>query len=274
MAEGQKAAYGCSIAPPVPAGTRLVDTQGRDWTTGRAVGSGGFGAIYLCERGSDGSGEAAETVVKLEPHSNGPLFVELHALLRLGREGERAAWRPRQPGKPPGWLGLPHYHASGSVTVAGTRLRFIVITRFGADIEKFFQSGAKPLPLHTVLNIAVQVVNSLEYIHQHHYTHNDIKAQNLLLDNGGCDVFLVDFGLACRYKDRAGFHKDGAGDERKAHDGTLEYTSRDAHRGAHSRRGDLETLAYNMVHWATGFLPWRNTEDPEQVHPTQHYLMC
>ena len=57
-------------------------------------------------------------------------------------------------------------------------------------------------------------------------------------------------------RDPYGFHKAGDPDERKAHDGTLEYTSRDAHTGAHSRRGDMETLGYNLVHWASGTLPW------------------
>merc|ERR1719187_952833 len=130
------------------------------------------------------------------------------------------------------------------------------MTRFGSDIESFFQSGKKPIPLPTVLNIGVQVINSLEYIHSKGYTHNDIKAQNLLLDKEDKDrVYLVDFGLACKYRDSHGFHKSDEPDERKAHDGTLEYTSRDAHTGAHSRRGDFETLGYNMVHWAAGSLP-------------------
>jgi len=176
-----------------------------------------------------------------------------------------ADWKPRQLNKPEGWVGIPKFHGAGSVIVAETKLRFVVMTRFASDLEKFFQSGSQPMPLATVLNIAVQVVNSLEYIHSKHYTHNDIKAQNLLLDSEGCDVFLVDFGLSCKYKDNFGFHCDGDGDERKAHEGTLEYTSRDAHIGAHSRRGDLETLGYNLVHWASGFLPWKETEDPEYV---------
>lgn len=45
-------------------------------------------------------------------------------------------------------------------------------------------------------------------------------------------------------------------DARRAHDGTMEYTSRDGHTGAHWRRSDLESLGYNMVHWLTGTLPW------------------
>lgn len=35
---------------------------------------------------------------------------------------------------------------------------------------------------------------------------------------------------------------------------------------AHSRRGDLEVLGYNMVHWLCGWLPWEDDmSDPEKV---------
>ena len=54
------------------------------------------------------------------------------------------------------------------------------MTRFGSDIEKFFQSGKKPIPLSTVLNIGLQVLNSLEYLHSKGYTHNDIKVTGIL----------------------------------------------------------------------------------------------
>jgi hypothetical protein len=41
--------------------------------------------------------------LQIEPHSNGPLFVELHALLRIRREDEVLAnWQGHNPTKPPG----------------------------------------------------------------------------------------------------------------------------------------------------------------------------
>lgn len=43
-------------------------------------------------------------------------------------------------------------------------------------------------------------------------------------------VYLVDYGLAYRYTVGAE-HKDYKEDPKRAHDGTIEFTSRDAHKG-------------------------------------------
>jgi len=276
-AEGQNPAFGCHLPPPLPPNTTISDIRGKPWTLGKVLGHGGFGAIYITQPGLKKKVEdGAEYVVKVEPHSNGPLFVELHALLKLGREPARVGWIPRQGGKPEGWVGIPAYQTHGSFVHEGNKLRFLVMTRFGADLEKFFKSGEKALPLHTVLNVGLQVLNSLEFIHSHGYCHNDIKAANILMDAGGRDVYLVDFGLSCKFRDSQGFHCDGGPDDRKAHDGTLEYTSRDAHTGAHSRRGDLESLGYCMLHWAGARLPWDSLlqGDPELVQAAKEACLA
>lgn len=272
-----KSAFGCHLPPPVPSNTVIKDIRGKPWTLGKVLGHGGFGAIYLTQPGKLKSvDDGAEYVVKIEPHDNGPLFVELHALLRLGRESARVDWKPRQGDKPIGWVGLPAYETHGSFRVDGTKLRFLVMTRFGGDLEKVFKAGTKPLPVSAVLNVGIQVLNSLEFIHSHNYCHNDIKAANILLDKDGRDVFLVDFGLACKFKNDQGYHCDGEPDDRKAHDGTLEYTSRDAHTGAHSRRGDLESLGYCMLHWAGARLPWAPLllGDPELVQAAKETCLA
>ena len=43
-------------------------------------------------------------------------------------------------------------------------------------------------------------------------------------------MYLVDFGLATKYS-FSGEHKEYKEDPRKAHDGTIEFTSIDAHKG-------------------------------------------
>ena len=137
------AAYGCEMAPPVPPGHTLTDSRQRYhiiiivivyfinyyriWSVGRAVGSGGFGAIYLCDRGEGAAGEDSEYVVKIEPHSNGPLFVEMHVFMRIGQDDQVASWTPSQSNKPPGWVGMPRFHGSGSTVVQGQRLRCVIV---------------------------------------------------------------------------------------------------------------------------------------------------
>lgn len=89
-------------------------------------------------------------------------------------------------------------------------------------------------------------------------------------------IHLIDFGLALKFIDSNGVHRPFVMDQRRAHDGTLEFTSRDAHMGAHSRRSDLECLAYNLIYWQEGFLPWKNEKlmtQPEQVHRMKEYFM-
>ena len=55
-----RAGYGCERAPPLAAGHALTDTGGRAWVLGRPVGAGGFGAIYLCDRGHNKVGVLPE----------------------------------------------------------------------------------------------------------------------------------------------------------------------------------------------------------------------
>ncbi|XP_030102554.1 serine/threonine-protein kinase VRK1 isoform X10 [Mus musculus] len=83
-------------------------------------------------------------------------------------------------------------------------------------------------------------------------------------------VYLVDYGLAYRYCPD-GVHKEYKEDPKRCHDGTLEFTSIDAHKGvAPSRRGDLEILGYCMIQWLSGCLPWEdNLKDPNYVRDSK-----
>lgn len=77
-------------------------------------------------------------------------------------------------------------------------------------------------------------MDALEYIHSKGYAHADIKGPNILLSYGDniSEAYLVDYGLAYRFRTGIGEHKPFVHDERRAHEGTLEFTSRDAHHGS------------------------------------------
>lgn len=243
------------------AGTTITDLRKKEWVLGREIGQGGFGLIYLAnEKGSPALDSNAPFVVKIEPHSNGPLFCELHYYQRVAKSEMVDTWKKEKKMK---YLGVPKFVATGAYTRDNVIFRFMVMERFGSDVQKIFEGAGKRFSTHTVYCLALRLIDSLEYMHHHCYVHADIKASNILLGfKGGKqqpdEVYLVDYGLAMKYQ-IDGVHKAYKEDKRKAHDGTIEFTSTDAHLGvAPSRRGDMEILGFCLLQWLCGCLPWEN----------------
>ncbi|XP_003740697.1 serine/threonine-protein kinase VRK1 [Galendromus occidentalis] len=252
-------------------GVVVTDVRGTKWKVGNHIGTGGFGSIFMaCEATRSDRGSVPEDTrmaIKVEPHDNGSLFTEMHFYHRCAKIDKMEEWQ-RQRGLD--YVGMPRLHGSGSFVHRRQKYRFIVIDRFGTDLQTILSLNDGKMPLKTALTVAIRVTDILEYIHFHGYVHKDVKAQNLLL---GFDdpnkIYLVDFGLACRYfVYESGYevHKEFREDLRRAHDGTIEFTSRDGHMGALSRRSDLEVLLYNLLFWISGKLPWSsNREEADQI---------
>ncbi|XP_030922132.1 serine/threonine-protein kinase VRK1 isoform X2 [Geospiza fortis] len=223
-------------------GEVLADTSKKEWKLGVPVGEGGFGRLYLADVNSSKSvGSDAPYVAKVEPSESGPLFTELRFYMRAAKPNEKFSYR------------------------------FMIMDRFGRDLQKMYEENAKQFPHKTVLQLGLRVLDILEYVHEHEYVHADIKASNLLLSyKNPNQVYLVDYGLAHRYCPE-GVHKIYKENPKRCHDGTVEYTSIDAHKGvAPSRRGDLEILGYCMIHWLSGHLPWEdNLKDPNFVRDSK-----
>ncbi|XP_043489088.1 serine/threonine-protein kinase VRK1-like isoform X2 [Polistes fuscatus] len=279
------AAPGCRLPAKLPVDEILTDITQNKWRLGNSIGYGGFGDIYLASKDiTSPVTDDAQYVIKIEPHNNGPLFVEMNFYIRASRKHMIESWCKTQRKRR---IGVPTYEGSGSHFYNGQRYRFLVIPRYGIDIGKLFILNNRKLPTKLVNNLAVQMLDALEYIHSHGYAHADIKGPNILLapyDDSTVreksQAYLVDYGLAYRFRTTTGIHKPFVHDERRAHEGTLEFTSRDAHHGTHSRRGDLETLGYNLLQWVCGKLPWEKdnndlsvTVNPEEVHAEKEALL-
>ena len=57
------------------------------------------------------------------------------------------------------YLAVPKYIASGSHDHGGTKFRFMVMERFGEDIEKKFTAAGRKFSLATVCYLALQLVS-------------------------------------------------------------------------------------------------------------------
>lgn len=272
VAAPRKKANGYKMPAPIPMGEVINDAVSKKkWKIGPSIGVGGFGEIYsACEHG--GSPKKATSypfVIKIEPHENGPLFVEKHFYIRNANKDDIAKFMKS---KNLSSLGMPTYFGNGSHDYNGEKYRYLVLERYGKDLWSIFKESGRSFPPATVFQVGLQILDVLEYIHSRSYVHADIKGANILMGlKKGTEnqAYLVDFGLATRFND-----KEFKPDPKCAHNGTIEYTSRDAHLGVSTMRGDLEILGYNMLQWIIGELPWeKSLKEPKTVQGMKEAFM-
>ena len=102
-------------------------------------------------------------------------------------------------------------------------------------------------------------ISRIEYIHSRNFIHRDIKPDNFLMGIGkrGNQVNVIDFGLAKKFRDPK-THLHIPYRENKNLTGTARYTSINTHLGVEqARRDDLESLAYVLMYFLRGALPWQ-----------------
>ncbi|KAF8235362.1 kinase-like protein [Tricholoma matsutake] len=130
----------------------------------------------------------------------------------------------------------------------------------GPSLEDLFDACNRDFTLKTVLMLADQLISHVEYIHSQNYIHHDIKPDNLLI-GAHCKrhlVNIINFGLANRYCNEITlihipYHTY------KHLVGTACYASINSHLGIEqAQRDDLESLAYNLIYFLCGLLPWQH----------------
>ncbi|CAI4222466.1 unnamed protein product [Auanema sp. JU1783] len=239
------------LAVLLPEGTKINDpSKKKDYVLGKQFATGGFGRIYTCKE----VGTKEDLVVKVEPSGNGPLFTEVNVFQRLLKKEFIEAFKKRMNHS---WIGLPYIISGGVFSYKEEKLRYMIIPKYDMSLEGM-REKIKVLSFKNTWEVSHCVLQSLEYVHEKQFTHADIKAANILLEkkNDCTTSVLVDFGLA-----RFSANNIDKPDKKRAHNGTAIFTSSDAHIGNHpSFRGDIEILAYNILYWLTGSLPWLEYE--------------
>ncbi|KAJ6947550.1 hypothetical protein NC652_002130 [Populus alba x Populus x berolinensis] len=209
---------------------------GNKFRLGRKIGSGSFGEIYLGANIQTNE----EVAIKLENvktrHPQLLYESKLYKMLQGGTGIPNVKW----------------FGVEGDYNV-------LVMDLLGPSLEDLFNFCSRKLSLKTVLMLADQMINRVEFVHSKSFLHRDIKPDNFLMGLGrrANQVYAIDFGLAKKYRDTS-THQHIPYRENKNLTGTARYASMNTHLGIEqSRRDDLESLGYVLMYFLRGSLPWQ-----------------
>ena len=200
----------------------------------KKLGSGSFGSIYSAEY------QQNFYAIKLED-KNMP-----HSLLE--HEANIMSYL-RSPA-------LPVVTAFGY----SSQYNILVMELMGKSLEDIFEEFPyKKFSTRCVCNIGFQMVEILEFIHNKHIIHRDIKPDNFVvgLNEKRKYVYILDFGLSKKYRSSKTL-KHYPVIKSKNLTGTARYASINALNGlTQSRRDDLEAVGYVLLYFLRGRLPWQ-----------------
>ena len=134
----------------------------------------------------------------------------------------------------------------------------LIMQLMGKSLEDLINIK-KTFPIKTVCIIGYQMINVLEYIHNKHFVHRDLKPDNFVvgLNELSKYLYLLDFGLAKKYRSTVTLKQYPLINKKKL-TGTARYASINALRGfEQSRRDDLESAGYVLMYFLRGSLPWQ-----------------
>ncbi|RMC17906.1 hypothetical protein DUI87_05575 [Hirundo rustica rustica] len=182
---------------------------------------------------------------------DGRIYNEQNFFQRAAKAGTVQKWKK--------WhsvplLGIPNCVGFG---LHADSYRFLVFSDLGRSLQSVLSDGLHLLKEKAAFQIAIRVLDCLEYIHENEYVHGDITAENIYLNPADLtQVTLAGYGFAFRYCP-GGKHVAWREGSRTPHEGTVEFISLDSHKGTGpSRRSDLESLGYCLLKWLCGVLPW------------------
>ena len=150
---------------------------------------------------------------------------------------------------------------------------YLVMEILGPSLESTFKKYNKKFSLSTVLNIGLQIIDILEHIHSKNIIHKDIKPDCFLIGNNDkSKIFIIDFGFSTNYIDpNLNLHYPLMMD---SFVGNYKFTSFNSIVLGYnkSRRDDIESLAYMLIYFLKGSLPWENKVNITDIKDTRRKI--
>jgi len=218
--------------------------------TDQLIGKGGYSSVYVCKKKGEDSNK--NYAIKISEEIRNPaknhLLIEYKILKLLI-----------------GGIGIPKVYSYG---VDNDNI-YLVQQLLGNNLTQEMKKNKNKFSKKTFINIALQMISRIEFIHTFGFIHCDIKPDNFVLDLSSKDdnkskdkekdnpiLYLIDYGLAEPYINlKTKKHKQLK--EKQGLKGTIEFCSINSHMGLSlSRRDDLESLAYCLIFMYLGKLPW------------------
>ncbi|XP_037342582.2 inactive serine/threonine-protein kinase VRK3 [Pungitius pungitius] len=250
---------------PLQEGEEVTDTTGKRWKLVKLLSQSTTELIYeVGHLVSRSNSKESNDILKLGA-KDGRIFNEQNFLQRAAKPASVDKWIKQNKMD---FLGIPSCVGFG---LHAESYRFLIFPNMGQSLQSAIEKEAELPSEKAVLQLACRILDVLQYIHSNEYVHADINAENIYIKPGQkSQVYLVGYCHAFRFCP-GGQHVEYREASRTPHEGTTEFISMDAHKGAApSRRSDLQSLGYCMLRWHTGALPWSHLADPDQVATEKH----
>ena len=198
----------------------------------KKLGEGSFGKVYKAEYNGE------NYAIKMEHKTKEQGLLELEATIMSYLKGPNIPY-------------IKSYGYSGDFNVLVMQL----LDKSLEDlINKYSTFSSK-----TVAMLGYQMVNILQYIHDRHIIHRDIKPDNFVMGakEDNAKLYILDFGLAKKYRSSRTLIQYPYIKKKKL-TGTARYASIHALEAyEQSRRDDLESVGYVLMYFLRGNLPWQ-----------------
>ena len=198
----------------------------------KKLGEGSFGKVYKAEYNNE------YYALKFENRTKGQNLLENEALILSYLKG-------------PNIPEFVYFDHSGEYNI-------LVMQFMGQSLEDIFNKKKK-FSVKTTCILGYQMLNVLQYIHDKHIIHRDIKPDNFVMGAkaNNAHLYLLDFGLAKKYRSSRTLLQYPLIKKKKL-TGTARYASIHAlEELEQSRRDDLESVGYVLMYFLRGSLPWQ-----------------